>query len=305
MKLVIAGGTGSLGRRVADDVARRGHDVVILTRSPRSHIEHRQVVWNGRVADDWAGELEGSVLLNLAGELVIRRPTTQNIELLTRSRVEPTRALVEAASRLPAPPAVWIQMSTLAIYGDAGEDVVDEQHAPAEGPPQMAGVARAWEQSVEGARADRLVVLRTGIVLDRDTPAFDRLTKLTRFGLGGRIGTGAQWISWLHIADFLRAVRFVTERTNLDGIIHATSSNPIRNRDMMAALRSALRRPWAPPTPKPIVHVGARLMSSDPALVLTGRRCVPRRLEQAGFEFEHPTFPDAIADLLQPSVPFR
>ena len=299
MKLIIAGGTGALGRRVAKEVSGLGHDVVILTRSPRADIDHRQVVWDGTTRGGWASELEGSVVLNLAGELVDRPPTTRNIAMLTRSRVEPTRALVQAASSLATPPALWIQMSTLAIYGDAGEEEIDERHAPAEGPPQMAGVARAWEEAVRGARADRLVILRTGIVLDTDTPAFDRLSRLTRFGLGGRIASGDQWISWIHIDDYLRALRFVIERPALAGIVHVTSPTPIRNRDMMAALRSALRRPWSPPTPVPLVHVGARLMRTDPALALTGRRCVPRRLVEAGFEFEHPDFGAAISALLE------
>ncbi|MEO8424837.1 MAG: TIGR01777 family oxidoreductase [Actinomycetota bacterium] len=297
MKLVIAGGTGALGQRVADDFSKHDDEVVILTRSPRPDIAHRQVVWDGRTAGDWVHELEGVMLLNLAGELVDRRPTAKNIEGLRRSRVEPTRALAEAAPRLEHPPAVWLQMSTLAIYGDAGEETIDEQHAPAEGPPQMPGVARPWEAAVEGAKAGRLVVLRTGIVLDTDTPAFDRLTRLTRLGLGGRIATGQPWISWIHIDDYLRALRFVIDRSTLGGIVHVTSPNPIRNRDMMAALRSALHRPWSPPTPEPLVRLGALLMRTDPELALTGRRCVPRRLIDEGFEFEHPNFADAIASL--------
>ncbi len=297
MKIVLAGGTGGLGRRVADDARRLAHEVVILTRSPRSDVSHRQVVWDGRTVGQWASELEGAVLLNVAGELVDRPPTAQNIEVLTRSRVEPTRALVEAAAGLATPPAPWVQMSTLAIYGDAGEDEIDERHAPADGPPQMAGVARAWEAALQGASAERLVVLRTGIVLDTDTPAFDRLTRLVRLGLGGRIASGDQWISWIHIDDYLRALRFVIERPELEGIVHVTSPNPIRNRDMMAALRSALHRPWSPPTPAPLVHLGARLMRTDPALALTGRRCVPRRLLDAGFEFEQPDFGAAIVEL--------
>ena len=297
VKLVIAGGTGSLGRRVAADL-QDDFEVVILTRSPSAEIAHRQVVWDGRTAGAWAHELEGAVLFNVAGALVDRRPTEQNVEILRRSRVEPTRALVEAASVLDVPPALWLQMSTLAIYGDAGEETIDERHPVADGPPQMPGVARPWETAVEGARADRLVVLRTGVVLDTGTPALDRLTMLTRLGLGGRIGTGQQWISWIHIEDYLRALRFVIERPALDGIVHVTAPEPIRNRDMMAALRSVLRRPWTPPTPAPLVRLGARLMRTDPALALTGRRCIPRRLVDAGFAFEHPHFDEAIASLL-------
>src|SRR5918994_2934777 len=136
MKVVIAGGAGSLGRRLADDCARRGDEVTILTRAPRDGIAHRQVTWDGRTVGPWRAELEGAIVVNFAGELVDKRPTTKNIELLRRSRVEPTRALLEAASTLTTPPSLWLQMSTLAIYGDAGQDIVDEEHPLADGPPQ-------------------------------------------------------------------------------------------------------------------------------------------------------------------------
>jgi hypothetical protein len=297
-EIVIAGGTGSLGRRVADDFASRGDNVTILTRSPRPGIDHRQVRWDGRTAGRWAVELEAAIVVNLAGELVDRRPSARNVELLRRSRVEPTKALVEAASARATPPPLWLQMSTLAIYGDAGDDLIDEQHPVAGGPPQMPGVARPWEQAVQGATTDRLVIMRTAVVLDHGTPAFDRLVRLTKVGLGGRISTGEQWISWIHIDDYLRAVRFIRDHDDIAGTVHVTAPNPIQNRDMMATLRTALQRPWSPPSPKPLVHLGALLMRTDPALALTGRRGVPRRLLDAGFEFDHPTFDSALQDLL-------
>lgn len=297
MKVVIAGGTGALGRRLADDFTDRGDQVVILTRSPRPELAHHQVQWDGHTVGEWAAELDGAIVVNLAGELVDRRPTARNIELLRRSRVDPTRALVAAAAQLARPPVLWLQMSTLAIYGDAGQDVVDEAHPVADGPPQMAGVARPWEEAVQGVDAHRLVIMRTGIVLDHGTPAFERLTRLTKLGLGGRISTGGQWVSWIHADDFLRAVQFVRDRDDLENVIHLTAPSPIQNRDMMGALRDALHRPWSPPAPKPLVHLGAMFMRSDPALALTGRRCVPRRLTEAGFDFEHSTFDDALADL--------
>ncbi|GAA3185745.1 hypothetical protein GCM10020255_082240 [Rhodococcus baikonurensis] len=124
-KVVIAGGTGALGRRISDDLADRGYDVVVLTRSPKPG-RHRQVQWDGVTVGDWAGELDGAAVINLAGELVDRRPTPANIALLTSSRVDPTRALVEASKLLANPVPVWIQASTLAIYGDAGETRLDE-----------------------------------------------------------------------------------------------------------------------------------------------------------------------------------
>ena len=287
MKVVLAGGSGALGRRLCADLAAAGHEVVVLTRRVRPG-PYRQVLWDGRTVGDWAGELEGAAVVNLAGELVDRRPTAANVELLTRSRVEPTRALVEASALLTAPVPVWVQSSTLAIYGDAGDVLLDESAPPADGPPQMAGVATAWEAAAEGAHAERVVTLRTGIVLDDGTPALDRLWGLARWGLGGRVGPGTQWVSWIHVDDWLAIVRRCLAPGGPSGIVHATGPHPARNADLMAALRRSLGRPAAPPTPALLVKAGAVLLRTDPALALTGRRAVPARLLADGFEFAPP-----------------
>ncbi len=300
MKVVLAGGSGTLGRRIAADLSGRGDEVVVLTRSPRPGGPHRQVAWDGAAVGPWATELAGAALVNLAGELVDRRPTAANIDLLTRSRVDPTRALA-AAARVSQPPATWVQMSTLAIYGDGGDQVLDEHAPPAEGPPQMAGVARAWEEAAAAALAERQVVLRTAIVLDRDTHVLNRLVGLVRWGVGGRVGTGRQWVSWLHVADLLAVVRRSLDDAALAGVVHATSPNPVRNAELMAVLRRVLRRPPAPPTPAPLVRAGAILLRTDPALALLGRRCVPSRLLDAGFRFAYPQLAPALEDLLRTS----
>lgn len=323
MKVVVAGGSGALGRRLCEDLTLRGHEVVVLTRRVRPG-SYRQVEWDGRTVGPWAAELEGSAVVNLAGELVDRRPTPANTELLTRSRVEPTRALVSASKALTVPVPVLVQASTLAIYGDAGDAVLTEESPPADGPPQMAGVARAWEAAARGAHSDRTVVLRTGIVLDADTPALDRLLGLARWGLGGRVGSGRQWVSWVHVDDWLAIVREalspgselasggVDQSAGVDrsagedrsgpvplsGVVHATGPEPVRNADLMAALRRVLHRPAAPPTPELLVRLGALVLRTDPALALTGRRALPARLTRAGFRFEHPQLDEALADLL-------
>lgn len=299
MKVVLPGGAGALGRRIAADLDSRGYDVVILSRSPQpSATPGRQVGWDGATVGPWAAELAGAAVVNLAGAVVDRRPTPANIALLTRSRVVPTQALVTAAASLATPPRVWVQMSTLAIYGDGGEAVIDETAAVADGPPQMAGVARAWEAAAAPAAAARRVVLRTAVVFDRDTPALDRLAGLVRWGLGGRVGSGRQWVSWLHIADLLAVVRRCLDDPAMSGVIHATSPQPVRNAELMTALRRVLRRPPAPPTPAPLVRVGSVLLRTDPALALLGRRCVPSRLRSAGFPFAHPDLLPALRDLL-------
>nr|BFE82364.1 TIGR01777 family oxidoreductase [Planobispora longispora] len=254
---------------------------------------YRQIGWDG----DLAGELAGAVLINLAGEIVDRPPTPANIDLLTRSRVGPTRALAEAAEN--GAPALWIQLSTLAVYGEGGEAVLTETSPPADGPPQMAGVARAWEAAAAGAPCGRQVILRTAVVFDRDTPALNRLTGLVRWGLGGRVGSGRQWVSWLHIDDFLAVVRLVIDDPAWSGVLHVTSPAPVRNAELMRAFRQVLRRPPAPPTPAFLVRLGARVLRTDPALALTGRRCLPARLTEAGFEFRHPELTGALTHLLR------
>jgi hypothetical protein len=307
MKVVVAGGSGALGRRLCADLAGRGHEVVVLSRTPRPG-PYRQVRWDGRTVGAWSSELAGAAVVNLAGELVDRRPTRAAIELLTRSRVEPTLALATAAAGLDEPVSVWLQASTTAIYGDAGDRLVDEHTPVADGPPQMAGVARAWEEAAIGVHAHRQVLLRTSVVLDRNTLALDRLTLLVRLGLGGRFGSGRQWFSWIHVGDWLRIAHWCLEPTGAavaavaarppSGVLVATAPHPVRNAELMAELRRALHRPAAPPTPAPLIRLGAVLLRTDPALALTGRRAVSALLAQAGFEFTRPELSGALADLV-------
>ncbi|WP_433825840.1 TIGR01777 family oxidoreductase [Actinoplanes sp. CA-015351] len=299
MKVVIAGGSGALGQRIAQDLIGRGHDVVVLSRSATPVRWGRHVHWDGRTVEaGWASELAGAALLNLCGELVFRRATPANIALLTSSRTEPTRALARACADLDQPIPVLLQMSTLAIYGDAGETVLDESAPPADGPPQMAGVARAWEDAAAQIPAERRVTLRTGIVFDPGTPAFDRLTGFVRWGLGGAMGSGRQWISWLHVDDMCAIVRFCLDDPSLSGVVHATSPHPVRNTELMSTLRRSLRRPVGLPSPAPLVHVGSVFLRADPALALSGRRGVPKKLIEAGFVFAHPELESAVIDLI-------
>ena len=299
MKYVIAGGSGALGRRLAADLLSMRHEVVVLTRK-KSEIRARQVLWDGRTRGPWEDELDCDVLVNLAGQIVDCRPTSANIDLLLRSRVEPTLALKEAIRANRGRVPLWIQASTTAIYGDAKEASVDEYSTPAAGPPQMAGVARAWEQSAENAPADRQVVLRTSIVLDRNTPAFDRLASVARCGLGGPIAGGRQWFSWIHVRDWLNIVEWVTRGggSHLDGVLLATAPTPVRNAELMALLRGALGRHVGLPTPAWLLRLGSVLLRTDPALALTGRHAVSSRLEASDFRFTFPTLGLALSDLV-------
>jgi len=304
LKVVLAGGSGWLGRRISADLGARGHDVVVLTRRVDPRLPVRQVRWDGRTVGDWADELDqaNTAVINLAGKLVDCRPTARNIAALTDSRVQPTRALVDASRQLKTPVAHWIQASTTAIWSDAGETRCDETTAVPSGLPQMTGVATRWEQAFAGANTDHGVILRTSIVLDQDSPALARLVWLTKIGGGGPVGTGRQWFPWIHRSDWLAIVRaalgLTPGLTIPAGVLVAATEHPVRNRDLMAILRRRLHRPPAPPTPAALVKLGAVVLRSDPALGLTGRHATSRVLKECGFEFGFPTLDAALADLL-------
>ncbi|KRE38098.1 NAD-dependent dehydratase [Janibacter sp. Soil728] len=306
-RIVIAGGSGSLGRLLAARLFGLGHEVRIITRRRDPRLPFEQVVWDGRTVGDWAEVLHsqdeaGVALVNLAGKLVDVRPSAANIAELRSSRVDSTRALVAASQRLERPLVSWLQASTTAIWSDAHEQRVTETTPVLEpGLPQMTGVARPWEEATQGANCEHLVLLRTSIVLDRGAPALQILARLTRAGLGGRVGSGYQWFSWVHHEDWLRmavAALGLDPRVHIpDGPLIAAAPGPVRNADLMAALRRHLHRPAAPSTPAALLHLGAIGLRSDPALALTGRHCTSAVLREAGFEFAYPDIDAALTQI--------
>lgn len=272
----MAGGSGTLGRALCDDLTARGHDVVVLSRRPSASLPHRQVVWDARVAE------------------------------LRDSRVEATRALVAASRAACRPVRRWLQASTTAIWSDAGERRLDEDSPlPDPGLPQMSGVARPWEASVVGANTDHLVVLRTSIVLAPGTPALDRLLLLTRLGLGGKVGSGRQWFSWVHESDWLAISRSALGLGPVelpDGVVVAAAPHPVRNAELMAQLRHAVGRRVGVPTPAWLLRLGAVALRTDPALALTGRHCTSAVLDRAGFGFRFEHIGPALADVVGPAA---
>ncbi len=305
LTVVIAGGTGALGTQVAADLTCRGQRVTLLTRKRNPALPFRQTEWDGRSIGAWAAELREPgklAVINLAGKLVDCRPTERNIAELRTSRVDSTAALVAAAGLRETPVDYWVQASTTAIWSNAGETRCTETTPLPVGLPQMTGVAQPWEEAFDPARAAHWTILRTSIVLDPDAPALKRLTQLTKAGLGGRVGPGDQWFSWIHIEDWLAVVRaglgLDPDLTLPDGILVAATEFPVRNAELMATLRRLLHRPPSPPTPAAILKVGAVVLRTDPALGLTGRHATSEVLRKAGFPFRYPTLDEALTDLL-------
>ncbi|MGN6404773.1 DUF1731 domain-containing protein [Sinomonas sp.] len=304
---VIAGGSGFLGRLLAADLVCDGRRVALLTRTPeRSPFE--QLLWDGRSPGAWSERLAAEPaldLVNLSGVSLDMPGTPENLAQLEASRVEPTRALVEASRSWPTPPRHWLQQSAVGIYGDSPEEF-DESTPPPPHAPGLAAVVRAWEDSVQGAPAEKLTVMRTAVVLAREAAIMERLAAVARMGGGGPLGTGQQWFSWIHAADWLRIARaalgLVPSAGEVvvplpGGVINATAPYPAQNRELMAHLREFVGMPVGIPAPAGLLRVAAAVLRTNPQLALDSIRAVPGVLRRAGFQFDYPQLASAFREL--------
>lgn len=308
MKLVVPGGTGQLGGVLARTLGGQGHEVVIVARGASPHA--RTVAWDGRTLGAWARELDGAdAVINLAGRSVNCRYTAEHLAQMLDSRVESTRVVGEAIASAAKPPAVWLQMSTATIYAhrfDAPNDEAtgviggDEPDVPAYWKRSI-DIALAWERAL--AEADtphtRKVALRTSMVMSPDRDGvLDVLLGLVRLGLGGAIAGGRQYVSWIHEHDFVRACEFLIAHEELDGAVNVCAPEPVTQREHMAGLRAALGIGIGLPATKWMAELGALVLRTDTELLLKSRRVIPTRLREAGFVFEHPSWPEAARDLV-------
>jgi uncharacterized protein (TIGR01777 family) len=308
MRIVIPGGTGQVGSLLARDLHREGHDVVVLSRAPRSR-PWREVAWDGATITGWAREIDGSdVVINLAGRSVNCRYTAANRREILESRVLSTRAVGDAIAAADRPPRVWLQASTATIYShryDAPNDETsgmvggDEPSAPSSWRFSIE-VARVWERTLDEAPTPqtRKVALRSAMTMSPDRGGiFDTLLGLVRHGLGGVAGDGRQFISWIHHVDFVRAVRWLIEHDELDGVVNVCAPHPLPNREFMRLLREGAGVAFGLPANRLMLEIGALFMRTETELILKSRRVVPTRLIESGFEFSFPHWRDATVDL--------
>ncbi len=305
-RIILAGGTGFLGRNLAKTLEHRGYEVVILTRNAANYQgPGRAVAWDGKtLSDEWAVELEGArALVNLAGKSVNCRQTKANREEILRSRIDSTKVLGEALRKVYRVPEVWVQAGSLAIYGNAGDRICDESgFIPDEYPTD---VCVAWEEALgEAIRPEmRWAMLRIGFVLGRDGGALPTLAGLAKVGLGGKIGTGKQWISWIHVDDMMRLFVEAIENPTVHGICNATGLQPVPNHEFMETLRRTLRAPFGLPAPVSLVRLASPILGADPDLALNGRRGLPVKIHGIGFRFRFHQLEDALTDLLDITAP--
>ena len=305
-KFVIAGGSGFLGLSLARHLTDRGASVVILSRSvPRIDGPWQHQVWDGRTLGPWKDELNtASGLVNLAGRSVDCIKTPDHQDEIVRSRVESTRILGAAMREIDSPPPVWVQMSTAHIYGDPPEVLCTEESALGYGLAPFVG--KAWEEAYADSvlPSQRQVILRTSFVLGRNrgagAGALDTLLPLTKVGLGGKIGSGTQGMSWIHELDMNRLLERGLTDAQMRGVYIASAPNPVSQVEFMRELRRAVGMPIGLPAFSWMVRIGARfLLRTDPELGLYGRYVHSRRLAEESFEFQLPTLHEALQELLR------
>jgi uncharacterized protein len=304
MKLVIAGGSGYLGRLVAKHFGERGWAVLTLARGgfkPAGAFE-KAVRWDGKSLGPWLEEVRGAdVWLNLAGRTVNCRYSKKNREEMLRSRVDSTRALGAALAAL-APgegPRVWLNSSTATIYRHA-EDRAQDEFTGELGKGLSVDIARAWEDAFFAAAKEgtRMVALRSAMVFGPGKDGvYGAFAALARLGLGGAHAGGRQYVSWVHIADFCAALEFLISAKDLAGPVNIAAPEPLPNRAFQRALRESLGVRFGLPTPEWLLELGAIFRRTETELLLKSRRVVPGRLLAAGFRFRFSSVKEALADL--------
>ena len=304
-RIVIAGGSGFLGRSLARYLSGKfGAQVTLLSRNePEEQGPWRFQSWDARTLGAWSSVLDGAdALVNVVGRTVDCIKTPKNRAEILNSRLDSTRVLGEAMRHVSKPPPVWVQMSTAHIYGDPPTAICDESSNIGTGLAPDVGVA--WERAFnEGLPDDvRGVILRTSFVLGKTGGALSRLSFLARIGLGGPSGNGKQGISWIHEEDMNRIFERAIIDESMRGVYVVTAPNPVSNAQFMRSLRKAVGMPIGLPAFGWMVRIGAPLfMRTDPELALYGRYCVPKRLLEEGFTFQHKDLDGALGSLYDSS----
>jgi uncharacterized protein (TIGR01777 family) len=310
MKNVVAGGTGFLGAPLCGSWADEGHEVLVLSRSlPPGQSQHESgtgVPGVTRVGWDPLGDgrqlaqtIEGATaVVNLAGESIDgRRWTAARKQAIRDSRVNATRAIAAAIAACAAPPAALVSGSAVGYYGDRGAETIAEEAPP--GHDFLASVCKDWEAAALAASRPgvRVVIIRTGIVLERSGGALPRMMRPFRYFVGGPLGSGRQYFSWIHRLDWIEMVRWAVESSTVAGPINATAPHPVTNRELTHALGRAMHRPAvAPGVPRFVLQLAVGEIAES---LVTGQRVIPARALAAGFHFRYPEIDIALRGILE------
>jgi len=302
MRVLVTGASGFLGSRVSDALLARGDDVVGLTRDPaRARATNPTITWhawNPTAERPPATALEGvDGIVNLIGEPIDQRLTDEAKERIRESRERATKNLVDAISAVDPRPLALVSQSAVGYYGDRGDAVVDESTPP--GSAFDSEICVAWEATARAAEevGVRVVITRTGLVLDPQAGLLKQLLVPFKLGVGGPLAGGRQYMSWIHVDDWTRLVLWLLDTESASGTFNATAPNPVTNRELSKALGRVLGRPAVAPVPK--LALKLRFGDEMGEILTAGQRAIPRRALDAGFEFAHPDLEPALRDLLK------
>ncbi len=307
-KIVIAGGLGFLGRTLIKHFANGAYELVVLSRNENELPHAKVVVWDGIHLDQWAAELEGAeLLINLAGRSVNCRYNRRNRCAIMDSRVFSTRVLGQAVQGCRKAPGLWINSSTATIYKHRFDSSNDEKDGLIGAHPDAkdafsVDVALAWEKAFReiDVPGTRKVIARTAMVFgSEEGGVYEVLRKMVCFGLGGKVASGRQYVSWLHEKDFCGAIEWLMAHKEASGVYNLCSPCPLTNREMMKTLRDAIGVSFGLPAMRLILDVGALVLRTEVELMIKSRRVVPARLEGAGYVFTFPCLQGAIKELEQ------
>ncbi len=292
-KIVLAGGTGFVGKYLEKKFSEAGYQVIIISR------QTTHIAWSEQ--DQIIKALDGAeLLINLAGKSVNCRYNQHNMDEILNSRVQTTQQLGEAILKCKNPPPLWINSSTATIYRHA------EDHAQTESTGEMGkgfsvNVATTWEKTFFDFKlpVTRQAALRIAIVLGKDGGVIGPFTNIVKFGLGGRQGSGQQMFSWIHIEDLYQIILFIQQNPMYHGVFNCSSPNPVTNDVLMQTFRKFLKPLFGLPAPKWMLKMGAAIIGTETELLLKSRWVVPEKLQSLGFEFKYPLLEDALKEILE------
>ncbi len=304
MKIFITGGTGFLGRAVSARLVEEGHEVTILTRSPTApRTPGAEVPGISFLRADpiepgeWQAALNvNDVIINLAGASIFRRWTARQKKTILESRIRTTRSVVRGIEGKKTALTTLISASAVGYYGFHHDEELDERSSPGQG--FLARLCREWEAEALKAedRGIRVVLARSGIVLGGSGGALGIMLPFFRLFIGGPLGNGRQWFSWIHLQDWVGAIIFLIGRTDLSGPVNLTSPDPVRNKDLARTLGRVLHRPSLLPAPSLAVRL---ILGEFGNTVLKGQKVIPKRLLERRFEFRTPRLEEALKDILE------
>lgn len=300
-KLIIAAGTGFLGQSLLKHFKNRFGEIIILTRGKSKTCDGvKYINWNAKTFSGWEKELENAaVLINLAGKSVDCRYTKENKKEILLSRIESTKILNKAVLNCATPPKHWLNSSTSTIYRFSLDKEMDEINGEIGNDFSM-NVAQSWEKAFFKTETPNTLktALRTSIVLGKNGGALTPLKTLAKFGFGGKQGNGNQLVSWIHEADFAKAIDFIIDK-EITGVLNIVSPKPVPNKTFMSQLQKEIHAPFGIPINESLLKFAACVIRTEPELVLKSRNVIPKRLLENGFQFEFDSLEKALKNLLK------